>query len=90
MIYGVTVIYARHFSEDDLKALIAFYKSDAGKHFAAELPAVSQECVALNVPFTKRFMARIGQYMAEKIAAQNAARNAAQDRGPAPEKSKDK
>jgi uncharacterized protein len=71
MVAGTINVYARHFTESDLKALIAFYKSDAGQHFAAELPAVSTECMQLNVTFTRRFMARFQQYIATKIAGQN-------------------
>jgi hypothetical protein len=71
MIDGTIKIYARHFTENDLKALVAFYKSDAGQHFAAELPAVSTECMQLNVTFSRRFMARFQQYIAAKIAGQN-------------------
>jgi hypothetical protein len=75
MIDGTIKIYARHFTESDLKALVAFYKSDAGQHFAAELPAVSTECMQLNVIFTKRFMARFQQYIAAKISGHDASQD---------------
>ncbi len=75
MIDGTIKIYARHFTESDLKALVAFYKSDAGQHFAAELPAVSTECMQLNVTFTRRFIARFQQYIATKIAGENASQD---------------
>ncbi len=73
MIDNAVKIYARHFSEDDLRAMIAFYKSDAGQHLSAELPAISQETAQMNVEFMKHFMARMQKYMADKIAAQKAA-----------------
>ncbi|MDE2182631.1 MAG: DUF2059 domain-containing protein [Alphaproteobacteria bacterium] len=73
MMDGAVKIYARHFTEDDLRALITFYKSDAGQHFAAELPVVSQECIQLDVPFMQHLMARVKQYIADKAAAQKAA-----------------
>ena len=72
LIDGAVKIYARHFSENDLNAQIAFYKSDAGQHFSAEIPAIAAECVQLNVPFTRSFMAHLQRYIAEKIAAQKA------------------
>jgi Uncharacterized protein conserved in bacteria len=75
-------IYARHFSEADLKALLAFYQSDAGKHFAAEMPNLTAEVVKLTEPFNKRFMARLQDYLIKKIAAQAAE---AQKDGAAPE-----
>jgi uncharacterized protein len=77
---GAIKIYARHFSESDLKTLIAFYKSEAGQHFSAELPAISTECMQLNVPFTKSFMARLQQYIAAKIAAQSAPEDQSKDK----------
>jgi len=73
MIAGAANIYAHHFSDVDLKALIAFYKSDAGQHFATELPAIASESMQLSAPFTKRFLSRFAHYMADKVAAQKAA-----------------
>lgn len=91
LVEGVVKIYAKHFSEKDLKALIAFYKSDAGKHFAAEIPVISQESVDLNVPFTARLMERIRQYILTKIAeAQKAEEAASKDKAPADPAPKDK
>jgi hypothetical protein len=72
LVDGIVKVYAKHFTEKDLKALIAFYKSDAGKHFAAEIPAVSQECMDLSTPFMTRFLDRVRQYIAAKIAAEAA------------------
>jgi uncharacterized protein len=72
LIDGIVHVYAKHFSERDLKALVTFYKSDAGKHFAAEIPAVSQECMELSTPFMTRFLQRIREYIAAKIAAEAA------------------
>ena len=77
---GAVNVYARHFSEADLRALIAFYKSDAGRHFAAELPAVSQECIQLSAPFTKRMMERVQKYIADKAAADNASESQEQSK----------
>jgi hypothetical protein len=72
LIDGIVKVYAKHFTEKDLKALVTFYKSDAGKHFAAEIPAVSQECMDLSAPFMTRFLQRIREYIAAKIAAEAA------------------
>jgi len=72
MIEGTAKIYARHFSEEDLKALIVFYKTSAGQHFTTELPAVAAESMQLTEPFSKRFIGRLQQYVADKIAAKKA------------------
>jgi hypothetical protein len=80
MIEGTATIYARHFSERDLKALVAFYKSDAGQHFTTELPAVMTESMQLMAPFNKRFYGRLQQYIADKIAAQAAEHDKSKDK----------
>ncbi len=36
-------IYAKHFSHDEIKQLIAFYRSDIGKKSMTELPAIIDE-----------------------------------------------
>ncbi|MFA6448073.1 MAG: DUF2059 domain-containing protein [bacterium] len=36
-------IYAKHFSDDDIKAMIAFYDSPVGKKLVAESPAIATE-----------------------------------------------
>lgn len=73
-------VYAKHFTDKDLKGLIAFYKTDAGKHFAAEMPALSSESVKLTEPFTQRFMARLQEYIAGRVAAEQ---KKAQEQAPA-------
>jgi len=42
-------IYARHFSEEDLRALLAFYKSKAGQHMIAEMPKIMKETMPLGM-----------------------------------------
>lgn len=73
-------VYAKHFNDKDLKGLIAFYKTDAGKHFAAEMPALSSESVKLTEPFTQRFMTRLQEYIAGRVAAEQ---KKAQEQAPA-------
>lgn len=40
-------VYAEHFSEAELKALAAFYRSDVGKHYISEIPAIMKEIMPL-------------------------------------------
>lgn len=67
---NAAAVYAKHFSEKDLKALLAFYKTEAGKHFAAEMPSLSSESIKLTEPFTQRFMVRLQGYIAARVAAE--------------------
>ncbi|MFQ5588810.1 MAG: DUF2059 domain-containing protein [Nitrospiria bacterium] len=39
----MTGIYAKHFSMDEMKKIIAFYKTEAGKKFTTKLPEIAQE-----------------------------------------------
>ncbi len=40
-------VYARHFTDGEIHAVIQFYRSPAGRKLLAETPAVMQESVAL-------------------------------------------
>lgn len=42
-------VYARHFSQDDLRALIAFYKTPAGQHMITETPKIMQEVMPIGM-----------------------------------------
>ena len=70
MLEDIAKIYARHFSEAQLRALIAFYGSDTGRHLAAELPALTAESLEVNAPYNQKFMARLRDYLAGRLAAQ--------------------
>jgi hypothetical protein len=36
-------IYRKHFTSDDIKALLAFYRTPSGQKFLTEMPALVQE-----------------------------------------------
>jgi hypothetical protein len=40
-------IYAEHFSEDELRALVAFYRSDTGRKYITEMPLIMKEVMPL-------------------------------------------
>lgn len=42
----VVAIYARHFTREDIAALVAFYQSPVGKKLVAEQPVILQESMA--------------------------------------------
>ncbi|SEA27405.1 hypothetical protein SAMN05192529_11248 [Arachidicoccus rhizosphaerae] len=41
-------IYAKHYSEEDLQGIIAFYKSPVGKKMLGEMPAILKESIEVN------------------------------------------
>jgi hypothetical protein len=52
-------VYARHYSLEDLEALIAFYESPLGRRVVSATPAIAQESMALGQ--------RWGQLQAQKV-----------------------
>lgn len=61
LLANLVPIYDRHFSEGELKQLIAFYQTDLGKKTIAVMPKVMQESLATGQAW--------GQEMAPKLMA---------------------
>lgn len=57
MIDSTAVEYATRFSDDDLRAFVAFYQSPAGAHLAAQQPVMQQD------------MAAVGRRLGQRVAA---------------------
>ena len=64
-------IYARHFSEDDLRGLAAFYKSPLGSKFIAQLPEVSRECSLMSAELGGNMLVRFREEL-EKLKTRSA------------------
>lgn len=47
LIERIIPVYARHFSDDDLRGLVAFYNSPVGKKYVAETPQITAESMAV-------------------------------------------
>lgn len=60
-------IYAEHFSENDLKALAAFYRSDVGKRFISEQPAIIKEVTPLAIKWGMEAGHSAAQHAIEKL-----------------------
>lgn len=57
-------IYDRHFSADDLRQLLAFYRTPIGQKLIAEQPAVAREAMAGGQQWGQRIGYEVGQKMA--------------------------
>ena len=55
----VVPIYEKHFSHDDIKAIIAFYQSPAGKRMIRAMPAITQESMIEGQRWGEKAMQRI-------------------------------
>ena len=47
LINQLSPVYQKHLSEEDLKTIIAFYNSEAGKKFAEKTPLIAQESMVV-------------------------------------------
>jgi hypothetical protein len=64
-------IYARHFSEDDLRGLVAFYKTPLGSKLIAQLPEVSPECSQMSAELGGDMLVRFREEL-EKLKVRSA------------------
>lgn len=66
-------IYAKAFTEDELAAIVTFYKSPAGTAFVAKMPEVNNQLNQLAQPRLTSLQSQVGQAFAEFRNAQSAA-----------------
>jgi len=60
----VTQIYDRHFTANELRQLLAFYRTPIGRKLLAEQPAVMQESIVAGQQWGQRLGFEIGQQLA--------------------------
>jgi hypothetical protein len=58
-------VYQRHLTEADIKAIIAFYETPAGKKFAEKTPMITKESMQAGQEWGKK----IGEAIGEKLKA---------------------
>jgi hypothetical protein len=63
-------IYARHFSREDIRGLIAFYESDLGRRMVAEMPALAQESVQIGMQWGRDLAPRVEAVLQERLKAE--------------------
>ncbi|QNA46612.1 DUF2059 domain-containing protein [Lacibacter sediminis] len=61
LITMIAPVYAKHFTENEVKELIAFYKTPVGKKLVEKLPVISQESYGIGETW--------GKALSEKVAA---------------------
>lgn len=52
-------IYDRHFTQDDIRQLIAFYETPVGRKLTAKLPAITQEAMAAGQKWGEEIAQRV-------------------------------
>lgn len=63
-------LYARHFTHDEIKSLLAFYDTPLGQKMIAAMPVLMQESVAIGQAWTQRVMPRIGAEIEKRLRAE--------------------
>lgn len=65
---NITVpIYQKHYSEEDIQAILAFYKSPVGRRMVSSMPVVMQEAMQAGQQWGRK----IGERALEKAKQQN-------------------
>lgn len=54
-------IYVRHFTDDEMRTVLAFYRTDTGKKLLAEMPAITKESAALGAAWGQQVGVAAGQ-----------------------------
>jgi hypothetical protein len=62
--------YALHFSDSDLDALIAFYKSDVGQKYLKERPAIVREQVLLGKAWGEKVVSELSSEIQQDMTRQ--------------------
>jgi hypothetical protein len=68
LVNSEAAIYAAHFSDADLDALIAFYKSDVGRKYLAERPALLKDSTALMMTWSQKVETEVTRRVMDKVA----------------------
>uniref|UniRef100_UPI00286B925B DUF2059 domain-containing protein n=1 Tax=Phenylobacterium sp. TaxID=1871053 RepID=UPI00286B925B len=63
---GGAVAYARHLSEPELRALLAWSRSDVGKAINAKMPAIMLDMLAQQTPLMKKIVTGVMRTAADK------------------------
>jgi len=59
----IVAVYVNHFTVDEMKAIVAFYKTSAGNKYLEKLPEVTKEAMAAG----RRWNRELGVQIAEKL-----------------------
>ncbi|MCC8941373.1 DUF2059 domain-containing protein [Bradyrhizobium sp. Arg68] len=64
---AVAIVYANNFTPDDLRGLIAFYKTPVGQKFLAKSPALTQQSLLAGQKFGQSVSVELRQRMIEEL-----------------------
>lgn len=57
----IVAVYVKHFTTDEMKAIVAFYKTSVGKKYLKKLPEITQESMAAGRDWNRELGAKIAE-----------------------------
>jgi uncharacterized protein len=66
----IAQIYVRHFTDEDMRTILAFYKTDTGRKMLAEMPAVIKESAVLGQSWGQQVGNLAGQRAIARLKSQ--------------------
>jgi hypothetical protein len=66
----MALVYARHFTHEDVRGLLAFYSTDLGQKEVASMPAIFQEGAAVGQQWAQRQMPMIAAILQTRLRAE--------------------
>lgn len=70
MMSDVAAVYAKHFTQDDVRAMVAFYESPVGRKMIQAMPAVVQESMMIGQRWAQTELPRITSVLQERLRAE--------------------
>ena len=70
MMPDIVAVYAKQFTQDDVRGMVAFYESPLGRKMIQAMPAVLQDTVAIGQRWAQNEMPRIGSILQERLRAE--------------------
>jgi uncharacterized protein len=70
MLHELVPVYAKHFTHEDIRGMLAFYDSPLGKKMIQSMPAVAQDSMAVGQRWAQTAMPRVQAVLQERLRAE--------------------
>lgn len=67
---GLVAVYAKHFTQGEIRGLLAFYRTDLGKKTIAVMPALFQESAAVGDAWNARHIPELTAELERRLRAE--------------------
>jgi hypothetical protein len=70
MLQELVPVYAKYFTQDDIRGMLAFYESPLGKKMVQTMPAVAQDSMAVGQRWAQTAMPRVMAALQQRLRAE--------------------